>query len=42
VLKGIFLKAIGPGVLALEVFFLSLYGALVFAAAVGRLKKRIE
>jgi ABC-2 type transport system permease protein len=42
VLKGIFLKAIGPDVLALEVLFLSLYAALVFAAAVSKLKKRIE
>jgi ABC-2 type transport system permease protein len=42
VLKGVFLKAIGPDVLALEVLFLSLYAALVFTAAVSKLKKRIE
>jgi ABC-2 type transport system permease protein len=42
VLKGVFLKAVGPRVLGMEVVFLSIYGALVFMLAVRKLKKRIE
>ena len=42
VLKGVFLKGIGPHALGLEVLFLSLYGLVVFAAAVKKLHKRIE
>ena len=42
VLKGVFLKSIGFNVLALEVFFLSLYGLGVFLLAVKKLRKRIE
>ncbi len=42
VLKGVFLKGIGMNLLFVEVFFLSLYAAVVFAAAVKKLKKRIE
>ena len=42
VLKGVFLKGIGPRVLAPEVLFLSFYGLVVFTAAVRKLHKRIE
>jgi ABC-2 type transport system permease protein len=42
VLKGVFLKNIGLNLLFVQVFFLSLYGAVVFAMAVKKFKKRIE
>jgi ABC-2 type transport system permease protein len=42
VLKGVFLKDIGPRVLWPEVLFLFIYGLVVFVAAVKKLHKRIE
>jgi ABC-2 type transport system permease protein len=42
VLKGVFLKGIGLRLLMVEVFFLSLYAAIVFLLATRKFRKRIE
>jgi ABC-2 type transport system permease protein len=42
VLKGVFLKGIGIRLLIVEIFFLSLYAAVVFLIAVRKFRKQVE
>lgn len=40
-LKGIFLKGVGPAVLWTELFFLAVYGVVVFAATTRKLRQKL-
>jgi ABC-2 type transport system permease protein len=41
ILKGIFLKGVGAGVLWQELIFLALYAGIVFVAAVRKLNQKL-